>query len=372
MKNRKTINWKDNPKFAVVGAGAGGLAMAAHLSILGYNVNLYNRGEKRIRAIKEQKGIESRGVIAGFAKMDKITNRADEAIKDADIIMIVVPAFAHKDIAKTLSPYLKDGQIIVLNPGRTGGAIEFANTLIEENIKKEIIIAETQTILHTCRVIGNEVVIIAVKKKVLLSAFPGINTDGVITILSEIFPQFVKGNDVLQTGLNNVGCILHPLPTLFNIGWIETPKTAFKYYYEGITPSISRILELIDQERMSVARSFGVNVISTREWLFETYGAKGETLYETLQNNEYYKTIDAPDTIRHRYLFEDVPTGLVPISSLGALVGVNTPVMNQIIDLASLICNVDFRKTGRTPDNLGLSDMNVKQLRELVRYGIKS
>lgn len=114
-----------------------------------------------------------------------------------------------------------------------------------------------------------------------------------------------------------------------------------------------------------------MEVISTREGLYETYGAKGETLYEALQNNEYYKTIDAPDTIRHRYLFEDVPTGLVPISSLGALVGVNTPVMNQIIDLASMICNVDFRKTGRTLGNLGISGMNVKQLRELVRFGIK-
>ena len=366
MKNRKTINWEDNPTFAVIGAGAGGLAMAAHLCILGYTVNLYNRSEKRIRAIKEQKGIEISGVIEGFAKLDKITNRADEAITDANIIMIVVPAFAHKDVAKTLSPYLRGGQIVVLNPGRTGGAIEFANTLREENIKIEIIIAETQTVLHTSRVIGDEVKLIAVKKKVPLSAFPSIKTDEVMAVLSKVFPQFVKGNDVLQIGLSNVGCMLHPLPTLLNTGWIETSKTDFKYYYEGITPSISRILELLDQERISVARSLGVEVISTREWLYETYGAKGETLYESLQNNEYYKTIDAPDTIRHRYLFEDVPTGLVPISSLGALVGVNTPVMNQVIDLASMICNADFRKTGRTLGNLGISGMNVKQLRELV------
>ena len=285
--------------------------------------------------------------------------------------MIVVPAFAHNDIAKTLSPYLKGGQIVVLNPGRTGGAIEFANTLREENIKTEIIIAETQTVLHTCRVIGDGVRIIAVKKKVPLSAFPGIKTDEVMAILGKVFPQFVKAEDILQTGLSNVGCILHPLPTLLNIGWIETLRTEFKYYYEGITPTISQILELLDQERISVARSLGVEVISTREWLYETYGAKGGTLYEALQNNEYYKTIDAPDTIRHRYLFEDVPTGLVPISSLGALAGVNTPVMNQIIDIASMICNVDFRKTGRTPENLGISGMNVKQLRELVRFGIK-
>jgi opine dehydrogenase len=60
-------------------------------------------------------------------------------------------------------------------------------------------------------------------------------------------------------------------------------------------------------------------------------------------------------------------TGLVPISSLGALVGENTPVMNQIIDLASMICNVNFRRAGRTIENLGISGMNVKQLRELVR-----
>ena len=46
---------KSKYKFAVLGAGHGGTAMAGHLSLSGIDVSLYNRGEDRIRAIKEGK-----------------------------------------------------------------------------------------------------------------------------------------------------------------------------------------------------------------------------------------------------------------------------------------------------------------------------
>jgi opine dehydrogenase len=356
-------------RFTVIGAGAGGRAMAAHLSILGYTTNLLNRSEEGIRDIKTRGGIKVSGLIEGFTRIDKATTDPEEALENTKVVMVIVPAYAHREIAKTIAHYLNKGQIIVLNPGRTGGAIEFANILKTENIKTEVIIAETQTILHTCRVIGDEVRILAVKDKVPLSAFPSINTDEVMAILSGVSPRFVKAEDVLQTGLGNIGCILHPMPTLLNIVRIEAPGTQFKHYYEGITVTVSRLLELLDRERIAVAQSLGVEVLSTREWLYEAYGSRGKTLHEALLNNEYYRTIDAPDTIHHRYLLEDVPTGLVPISSLGTLAGVNTPIMDQIISLASLACNVDFKKTGRTVESLRIDGMSREELKKLVRYG---
>ncbi len=43
IKNLLEKNPKDQ-KFCVLGAGHGGLAMAGHLAIKGFTVNLYNRG----------------------------------------------------------------------------------------------------------------------------------------------------------------------------------------------------------------------------------------------------------------------------------------------------------------------------------------
>ena len=44
-ENKVTIQ----PKFAVLGAGHGGTAMAGHLSLAGFDTSLYNRGADRIR-----------------------------------------------------------------------------------------------------------------------------------------------------------------------------------------------------------------------------------------------------------------------------------------------------------------------------------
>ena len=69
---------KSEYKFAVLGAGHGGTAMAGHLSLTGVDVSLYNRGEDRIRAIKEGGGIEllseNDNIPRGFASLKIVTS----------------------------------------------------------------------------------------------------------------------------------------------------------------------------------------------------------------------------------------------------------------------------------------------------------
>jgi opine dehydrogenase len=361
---------KKKAKFAVIGAGSAGLATAAHLAYLGYAVNLYNRTEERLKPLKAKGGFRASGLIKGFIKPDRITTAAEEAIKGVEIVIVATPAHSHRQIAAAIAPYLSDGQTVLLTPGRTGGAIEFDDVLKQSGARAKITLAETQTILYTCRPgEDSDAEILALKNKVALSAFPATGTTALVSSLKAVFPNYFAAADVLETGLNNVGCILHPIPTLLNIGWIESPTTRFKYYYEAITPSVAGILELLDEERLAVAGGLGIKAISTRQWLKEAYGANGRNLYEAIQNNKSYATIDAPESIRHRYLLEDVPTGLVPIAWLGKLAGVETPLMNHIIDLAGLACAIDFRKTGRTAQSLGISGYSIEQLRELVRHG---
>ena len=43
--------------------------------------------------------------------------------------MVVVPSSAHADLAAAMAPHLRDGQVIILHPGRTCGAIEVAAVL---------------------------------------------------------------------------------------------------------------------------------------------------------------------------------------------------------------------------------------------------
>ncbi|MGB9871982.1 MAG: NAD(P)-binding domain-containing protein, partial [Anaerolineae bacterium] len=141
---------RDKTRYTVVGAGHGGKAMAAHLALMGFPVTLYNRTPENIAAIQARGGIELEsfeGGPRGFARLVAVTADMAEALAEADIVMIVVPSTAHADIAQSAAPHLRDGQIVVLNPGRTGGALEFVKVLRESGCDAGVTVAEAETLI---------------------------------------------------------------------------------------------------------------------------------------------------------------------------------------------------------------------------------
>ncbi|NIM46387.1 MAG: NADP transhydrogenase subunit alpha, partial [Nitrososphaeria archaeon] len=105
------------------------------------------------------------------------------------------------------------------------------------------------------------------------------------------------------------------------------------------------------------------------ESLCISYGVKEESLYKTIQSIEAYKGVKAPKHLRHRYIFEDVPTGLVPYASLGEMIGVSTPSIKAFIRLASTLHGLDYWQEGRTVERLGLAGLSVEEITELVTEG---
>ncbi|SCG84281.1 Opine dehydrogenase [Proteiniborus sp. DW1] len=356
-------------RYCIIGAGNGGIAMAGYLAMIGYKVNLYNRTLEKIFPLMKEQTIYLTGEENGYGVLNKVTNNIEEAVKDVDIIMVTIPAMGHYDIAKEMAPYLKDGQIIVLNPGRTGGALEVYETLLRERKKNNIIVAEAQTFIYACRATKyNHAHIFKSKKEVTLAAIPAIKTNYVLELINEAYPQFIPAKDVLETSINNYGAIFHPAPTLLNSGHIER-GAPFEYYTEGITPSIGNFLEKIDRERMELGRMLQVETLSATEWLRETYGAKGDSIFEAVQSNPAYKGLQAPQGLHIRYIYEDVPYSLVPLESIAHSLGMKTPAISSIINVAQLMTNIDFRLEGRTADRLGLEGLTIAEMHMLARRG---
>lgn len=354
-------------KIAVIGAGNVGKAMAAHLTIKGYEVNLFNRTKEHILPLKKDNKIKICGLIEGIPEIKLITSNIQKAVEGVDLIMVTTPASGHISLANNLGPHLHKDQLIILNPGRTLGSLEFYNVIKKYN--KNNIVSEAQTILYTTRYCDMNAEVFAIKNKVSLATFPACQTGKVLEFIKPIYPQFVAAKDILETGFNNVGAILHPTPTILNMGGIENNKTPFKYYYEGITPTIAQFLELMDQERVEIAKGWGYTVSSVKSWLYEVYGSRGTNLYDTIQNTEAYKMIDAPEQVHHRYIFEDIPTGLVPLSSMAGKIHKQTHNINAVIELASRITNTNFKQCGRTLENCGVSGMNMDELISFIQNG---
>lgn len=364
---------KSFPKFAVLGAGHGGKTMAAHLGLMGFTVNLYNHKDVEkdyeidLGEIRARGGIQLDGVIEGFGRLNIVSSNIKEVIDGVDVIMVVVPANAHKYIAEVCAPYLQEGQIIILNPGRTGGALEFRKILKEKGVSDKVKLAEAQTLIYACRSIGpTRAKILGIKKSVSLAALPATEIESVLKIVNKAYPQFIPASSVLETSLDNIGAVFHPALTLLNSARIESTGGEFEFYIEGATPSVCKVIEAVDRERVNVAKALNVRAIPAKEWLSLAYGVKGENLFEAIQNNPAYKGIKAPPHLRHRYIFEDVPTGLVPFASLGDMLGIPTSTIKSLINLASAMFETDFWDQGRTVEKLGLAGLTVREIEEIV------
>lgn len=361
-------------KYTVLGAGHGGKAMAAHLALMGADVALWNRTFDHISIIKQRGGIElesTNGGPHGFGKLNLVTSDLEQAITYAQIIMVVLPSSAHADTAKAAARFLKDRQIVILHPGRTLGAIEFSKVIRDHGSEADVTVAEAETFIYASRADGPaQARIFRIKEAVPLAALPSCRNQIVLRAVQYAYPQFIDGMDVLHTGLNNMGAIFHPALTLLNAGWIEHTHGDYQFYIDGVTPSVARVLEVLDRERVTVASSIGIRARTSLEWLKLAYDTVGEDLYGAIHNQPGYYGIKAPSTLTHRYIFEDVPMSLVPIASLGKRYGVSVRAMESIINLGGIIHHTDYWRRGRTVERLGLEQWSVSELTRYVQEGL--
>ncbi len=349
---------------AIIGAGNGGQAFAGWCVSLGHHVYIYEVAINRLQSIMESKRIKLEGLIEAETYVDLITDDIQLVAECADLILVTTPASAHAAVANSISPYLQDGQTVVLNPGRTFGALEFDAIIKRNRPELNYHLAEAQTLVYACRLQeAGRVKIIGIKDRVMLAGRNPKETVEVIETLKPIFDCFVPAKSYIETGLLNVGAILHPSITLFNAATIERHDQF--YFYRDMTPNVAGCIEKLDAERVKIAHAYDIDLMPVKDWLLYAYpDTKGDTLIERMVNNPAYHDILAPGSIFVRQLTEDIPTGLVPMSEMAKLAGVDVPVMNSFITLASALLNIDLREKGRTLKRLGLDGLSKDELED--------
>lgn len=348
---------------AVLGGGHGAHTMAADLAIKGNAVNLYEmpKYEKNISRLLETKEISMRsGGAKEVADLQMVTTDIDEAILDVEWIFIVVPAFAHRPYADLLAHRTTDRQRIILFPG-TFGSLEFLKIMVDKGVKERITVAETDTLPWACRLIrSGEVKVYHELKQVGIGVYPSEMTEEIINPLRQLYPLIPHPN-VLACGLNSLNPVLHVASVLLNAGRIEYSRGDFYLYEEGITPSVAKIVEAVDEERRKIAEAFGFNLVSVAEDLYATgYGPKG-SLWQAVKGS-YLTPIKGPTHLYNRYLIEDTPYGLLTWSQLGDVVEVETPVIDSLITLVSKLTEHNYWVEGRTLKKLGIAGLNREEI----------
>lgn len=361
-------------KITVIGGGNGAFAVAADLTLAGYEITLYEdeRFKENIEELSNTKVLKVTGVgRTGKAKIHKVTTDLEDAIADADLIMPVVPAYVLDGFAEKISIYIKKGTKIILTPGSTGGALILAKVLYEKGKLDEVKIAEMHTLPYACRKTDpTSVKILLECSKLYFAAFPSKYNQEMYDIAKQLYPAVELVTDVLESSLNNGNPVSHPAPVVLNAGKIEYTKGEHYHYKEGITPSVARVNEKIDVERQKICEKFGYNTIHAKDRLYLMgYSPKRETLYECYRDSKAFNPLKGPKDLNDRYLTEDTPCSLVALSSIASMVGVETPVIDAVITLASVLKDEDYWNTGNTIEKLGLAGMTVDKVKEFLQQG---
>lgn len=352
-------------KIVVIGAGNGGQSISGYLATMGHEVVLYDIDESKIYELKQLGGITLTGIITGFGKLACITTNIADAMMGAELIMITTVANAHRSVAKSIAPYIENGQTIILNPGRTCGALVFKETLKACGVTKRYYLGEAQTLVYACRIVKNGTVnVIGIKDEVLLAGLPASDTEYILNVVSSIYPCFTKAENVLCTSFENIGAMFHPCVLLFNAATIE--RNDMFWFYRDTTEQVAEFIEKFDAERLAVGKAYGIDLLSVKEWIKFAYkDTVGETLSERMRNNPAYHDIKSPSTIFTRQLTEDIPTGVLPIMELGKAAGVATPLLESMVHICEALLNMDLHTNGRSLKNLGLEG---KSKQEIIDY----
>ena len=370
---------------AVLGGGNGGHAIAANLSLAGFKVNFFELPQfaESFEKVLRTKEIQIQGIsIDGVAKLNLATTDIQRAIKDAEVIFVITPAFGHKAMAEVCAPFVQDGQIIVLMPG-SGGSLEFINIFKQKKVKREVTFAESCTLPYGARLKGPGHVSVLINAMILpTGVFPSKKTEEVIPKLKPFYSMIIPAKDVLEAAINNPNPIVHPVATLLSATRIEHSKGEFYLYAEGMTPAVARTYESLNQERLSICKALGYKLHHWDNLEFKDYNL-GETeeecryrILNTSMDAAFGKDgiyagikMKGPEHLKDRYVTEDVPYGMVLLSTLGDLLGVPTPTHDAVIQLASVINRTDYWKTGRGMKQLGLSTLDKKGLKKFLLEG---
>ncbi|MGW1420799.1 NAD/NADP octopine/nopaline dehydrogenase family protein [Bradyrhizobium manausense] len=352
----------------VLGGGNGSYAAAADLSEQGHGVRLWRRDaaglvpllEKKSITLKDEKGAREVPVAL-------VTTDIGEAIRGSELIVIPTPAFAQDVIARLIAPHLTDGQVIFLPPG-TFGSFAMMQQVRACGSKADVIFAETGTLPYLTRKYGRSEVAITVRAVRLPTGFfPARQSERGLAVVANAFPAVHPIEDGLSAALMNGGPIIHPPLILMNAGPLEFQER-YDIHNEGTQPSVRRVMDALDQERIAVREALGYRPYHYP--LRDTYGSDrwmyGDTHKVLVDSGDWREKINLTE---HRYMTEDVHYGLGFLVSVANWVGVPAPTATGLLAIASAICSRDLAKGPRTMASLGLAGRSPKEVCDMLMVG---
>jgi opine dehydrogenase len=358
---------------AVLGASHGGFTTAADLALAGHTVRLWGRSAQALGPLASDPTItlaaEGR---SGAARLARATTDLGEALAGAEIVIAVIPATGHNELAERLAPHVNGRQIILLTPG-TLGSYAIARALARAGARLPFALAETGTLPYLTRKTGPAAVSAPVRAANLpLGVFPASRTKQTVARLADLCPSARPCADALDAALTNAGPVIHPPLVLLNAGAIDGGR--FDIHASGTTPSVRRLIDVVDAERVATRQGWGYPAPHYELATYYNEGRAAEGLYgagakaKLLASGLWSEIV----TMQHRYVTEDVAFGLALFESAGRAAGVDTPGVSGLLLTFRALLARELSGQGRALEHLGLGDFSRREIRGFLEQGWES
>ena len=356
-------------RIAVLGGGHGCYAAAADLTVQGHEVRLWRRDAAAIAQLAASPQITLRDVKGSRAvRIALATADIGAALRGADLILAPLPAFTQEDVARAMAPHLANGQVVFLPPG-TFGSYVMARTVRAAGCRAEVTFAETGTLPYLARKHGPAEVAITMRAKRLpTGAFPANRGPQAFEVIRRAYPAIEPIEDALSGALMNAGPIIHPPLILMNAGPLEHFER-WDIHNEGTQPSIRRVTDALDGERIAVREALGYKPyhFPLRDHYESDCWMYGDAHDRLTESGDWREHIELTT---HRYMREDVQFGLAFLVSVADWAGVAAPVATGLLALGAAVGGEDFRRGPRTLEGLGLARLTRVQMKQLLHEGL--
>ena len=355
----------------ILGGGNTAFSVAANLTHKGHRVTLWETPsfEHTLEPISQTSEINLVGVEAqGPAKIHRLTTDVKEALAFSDLVLVIVPSYAHEPFIEVCTPHFTTDHTVVLMPGNLG-ALAWSKALRDAGAPLPTL-AEVDTAPYVCRKTEPDTATIWGTVTALgLGVLPNTSTEDVRARLDELFPGVTTYPDVAACGLSAMNPVVHPAGVLMNAGRVEYSRGEFYFYDEGVSPTVARVITQVDAERRAVGKALGYDLKPANEAFHDAgFGPKGD-LWAAINGSRMLTALRAPGSLDSRWLTEDIPFGLASWSSVGSQYGVETPTMDAFIDVGAIVMGFDGWEACRGVAELGIKDLSLDQLKTFLGSG---